>query len=247
MTPSLRKESELSRTEVARIPGTEARESAMRKNLAFVSMLSFMLLAAALTNYLVQAREQEKVPPRAVLEGLSKQLGSWREKETETLDARTLEVLKPDDYLQRTYLNDRGLPAFLFIGYFASQRSGSTYHSPQNCLPGAGWTMERRASVGVSAEPSAGQGLINQFIITKDNARMLTLYWYQGRGRTVASEYWGKIYTVKDAVTRQRTDGALVRVMLPISEGAGGEEAALKEGMDFVNQLLPELPRYIPD
>ena len=247
MNPELTKDPRFNHTAVARIPGTEQRSFDMRKNAPFVLMLLFLSLSAIYTNRLVQAREQEKVPPRETLEQMSKELGAWREHETETLDARTLEVLKPDDYLSRTYVNQKGLPAFLFIGYFSTQRNGSTYHSPQNCLPGAGWTMQARERLNVGAQASAGQGEINQFVVSKDTARMLTLYWYQGRGRTVASEYWGKIYTVKDAVVRQRTDGALVRVMVPIDDNAGGEQAALKEGMEFINQLMPELPRYIPD
>lgn len=234
-------------TQEAQIPGAEMQKSAMRKNIAFVVMLAFLLLSAAFTRYLAQARGQEKVPPRAKLDNLAPQLGVWREAETESLDPQTLEVLKPDDYIQRTYLGEGGVPVYLFIGYFSSQRNGQTYHSPQNCLPGAGWTMESRERQQVGSDQPAGQGEINQFIISKDGLKMLTLYWYQGRGRTVASEYWGKIYTVKDAVARQRTDGALVRVMLPIDEGRGGEQAALKAGMDFVSHLLPELPRYIPN
>lgn len=247
MTPDLINDRSLPRTEVARIPGTDGQESVMRKNIAFVVMLAFLLVSALFTNYLVQARGEEKIPPRVELSQLSTQLGAWRERETEHLDARTLEVLRPDDYIQRTYVNSSGAPAWLFIGYFGTQRNGSTYHSPQNCLPGAGWTMEARERQQIGEPQSAGQGEINQFIISKDGMKMMTLYWYQGRGRTVASEYWGKIYTVADAVSRQRTDGALVRVMLPIDETAGGEQAALATGLDFVSQLMPELPRYIPN
>lgn len=219
----------------------------MKKNLAFIVMLAFLLLSAAFTNYLALARGKEKVPPRAQLDSLAPQLGDWREHETETLDQQTLDVLKPDDYIQRTYTDSQGRPAYLFIGYFGSQRNGQTYHSPQNCLPGAGWTMEARERQRVRNDQSTGQGEINQFIVSKDGAKLMTLYWYQGRGRTVASEYWGKIYTVSDAVMRQRTDGALVRVMLPIDDSVGGEQAALKSGLDFVSHLLPELSRYIPD
>ena len=32
-------------------------------------------------------------------------------------------------------------PVSLFIGYFPTQRTGQSIHSPQNCLPGAGWTF----------------------------------------------------------------------------------------------------------
>ena len=31
------------------------------------------------------------------------------------------------------------LPVWLYVGFYESQRTVSTYHSPKNCLPGAGW------------------------------------------------------------------------------------------------------------
>jgi EpsI family protein len=176
---------------------------------------------------------------------LPAQLGAWREAETQTLDSATLEVLRPEDYLSRTYTNARGVPVFLFIGYYSSQRNGQTYHSPQNCLPGAGYRVLRHERLRL--DEGAQTGEINHYLIGKGGEKMLTLYWYQARGRVVASEYWGKIYTVQDAVARQRTDGALVRVMLPVDDKADGEGRALAEGMDFVKRLMPELPRLIPN
>ncbi|MFN0119234.1 MAG: exosortase C-terminal domain/associated protein EpsI [Blastocatellia bacterium] len=219
----------------------------MKSQTPFFLMLGFLLAAAVCTNYLSRVMASESVPGRAKLEDLPKKLGVWAEYETQTLDPRTLEVLKPDDYLQRTYSNEEKEPVFLFIGYFGSQRNGNTYHSPQNCLPGAGWSMEDRGRYKTDPAQSRGQGEINQFIVSKDGQRMVTLYWYQGRGRTVASEYWGKVWTVADAVTRQRTDGALVRVMTVVDDAKGGEAAALKNGLDFVGKLLPELGAPIPN
>jgi EpsI family protein len=137
------------------------------------------------------------------------------------------------------------MPAFLFIGYYASQRNGQTYHSPQNCLPGAGWAMLSHARLHLEERARAGE--INHYLIGKGGEKMLTLYWYQARGRMIASEYWGKIYTVEDAIARRRTDGALVRVMLPVDDKPEGEERALAAGLDFVRRLMPELPRYVPD
>jgi EpsI family protein len=218
----------------------------MKRHFSFIIMLAFLVLAAALTTYLARASERENVPSRAPLSELPGQLGPWRETETQALDAATLEVLRPDDYLSRTYANKQGVPVFLFIGYYASQRTGQTYHSPQNCLPGAGWAMLRHQRQ-VIGDARGEQSEINHYLIGKGEEKMLTLYWYQARGRVVASEYWGKVYTVQDAVARQRTDGALVRVMLPVNEARGGEAQALAEGLDFVRRLLPELPRHIPD
>lgn len=217
----------------------------MNRHASYITMLTFLLLTAAFTTYLTRASEREHVPPRAALSEMPAQLGAWRKTEEQTLDPATLEVLKPEDYLSRTYTGERGTPVFLFIGYYASQRNGQTYHSPQNCLPGAGWAMLRHERLPFNESHASGE--INHYLIGKGSEKMLTLYWYQARGRVVASEYWGKIYTVQDAITRRRTDGALVRVMLPVEDKAGGEERALADGLDFVRRLMPELPRYIPD
>jgi EpsI family protein len=72
----------------------------------------------------------------------------------------------------------------------------------------------------------------------------LLIYWYQGRGRAVASEYWGKIYTVVDSVKRRRSDGAMVRVIVPVQRS---EEDALALATDLAAQAAPLLPNFVPN
>ena len=50
---------------------------------------------------------------------------------------------------------------------------------------------------------------------TRDQ-RQFIIYWYQIHGRSVASEYMAKMLMVSDAISMDRTDGALVRVSTPI-------------------------------
>jgi EpsI family protein len=150
--------------------------------------------------------------------------------------------LGADEYTSRTYVNEQGATVFLFIAYYANQRQRRTYHSPQNCLPGAGWTLGAHQLHPLGAP---GQ-VINEYLIVKDGAQMLTLYWYHGRGRIVASEYWGRWYTLADAVWRGRTDGALVRVIVPLSVNLSAAQAR-EAGLHFAQNLLPVLPRYIPN
>src|SRR5262249_48831127 len=148
------------------------------------------------------------------------QFDSWRRVDAQSLDGATLRELKADDYLSAIYTNDRGAFVYLFVAYYASQRHRQTIHSPQNCMPGAGWTVSnhRRHTVGV-------RGQINEYLIEKDDERMLAFYWYQGRGRVEASEYWARAATIKDAMWLGRTDGALVRVIVPIGKGGNAIEA----------------------
>ena len=77
--------------------------------------------------------------------------------------------------------------------------------------------------------------------------RQLILYWYQSNGRIVASEYWSKFYLVADAVRFNRTDGAIVRIVAPIT-GTGREAEANAErvALRFINELLPKLDAFLP-
>lgn len=214
----------------------------MNSSTKYFAMLIFLCAAAAYTTFLTQARERENVPARESFDQFPEQLGAWKLYNSQTLDQRVLGLLAPDDYISRTYINAEGRPVFLFIAYYLSQRSGKTLHSPQNCLPGAGWEIIQRGNLSLP-----DNARINDFTIAKENDRMITYYWYQGRGRVEANEYWDKIYGVQDAVFKNRTDAALVRVMVDSSDKPGVEEASRQAAVDFINQLRPELIRFIPN
>ena len=136
-------------------------------------------------------------------------------------------------------------PINLFIGYFPSQRTGQTIHSPKNCLPGAGWVFESSGAVDLT-DTAGKPHRVGEYIISNGEARQFVLYWYQAHGRSVASEYMAKIYMVADAIRLNRTDGALVRVITPIAPGE--DTAAARERAEaYTRQLAPLLPRFIPD
>ena len=69
------------------------------------------------------------------------------------------------------------------------------------------------------------------------------LYWYQSQGRVIASEYWGKVYLVFDAIRNNRTDGALVRIVVPIGSN---ETEAETRAVAFAQTIYPLLGRYLP-
>src|SRR2546427_11588310 len=192
--------------------------------------------------YLGEARIERKQ-----LKDFPKQIGAWSQTGGDgQFDNQTLAVLRASDYLLRDYRGPDDRVVNFYVGYYASQRDGATYHSPLNCLPGAGWVLADPGEITITPKGKT-PFVANRYLIQNGDHKELLIYWYQGRGRVVASEYWGKIYTVQDAVTRRRTDGALVRVMLPVDDKPNGEERALASGLDFVRRLMPELPRYIPD
>src|SRR4029450_5982337 len=153
-------------------------------------------------------------------------------------------VLRADDYLSRNYALPDGRTASFYVGYYASQRTGATYHSPLNCLPGSGWEMDEAASVMIT--PANGEPAFeaNRYIVQNGDNKQLLIYWYQGRGRKLASEYWGKIYTVIDSVRLRRSDAAMVRVMIPIRIS---EPDAANAAADLSAKVATALPEFIPD
>jgi EpsI family protein len=167
------------------------------------------------------------------------------------LDQTVLDVLKLSDYMMRAYVptaeadNDsrtENTPLWLYVGYYQSQRTGVTYHSPKNCLPGAGWQFveSEQVTVPVREEPSM---TINKVLIQKGLDKQIILYWYHDRGRIIASEYWAKGFMVWDAVTKHRTDGALVRISVPVVTTS---EAAYQHALHFLQDFWPLLPEYLP-
>jgi EpsI family protein len=163
------------------------------------------------------------------------------------MEQNVLDVLKLSDYMMRVYTPARAepgisTPIWLYVGYYESQRTGATYHSPKNCLPGSGWQFVETDRVSVSVS-DATSIQINKVLIQKGLEQQMILYWYQDRGRVIASEYSAKGYMIWDAMTQNRTDGSLVRISLPVTTTP---ENAYQDGVRFLLDIWPLLLDYMP-
>jgi EpsI family protein len=178
------------------------------------------------------------------LSELSASLGDWRQKgDAIRFGDQTESVLRVSDYTMREYVAPNGRMANLYVGYYASQRTGATYHSPQNCLPGAGWVMREPESIEIKT--ASGKSFqANLYRLENGVYREVMIYWYQGRGRFEASEYADKINTIWDGVLRRRSDGALVRVMTSVG---GDEKAAIDAAADLSARLSEGLAAFVPE
>jgi EpsI family protein len=209
----------------------------------FWAMAALLVLGGAVVNFWAAAGEASA--PRRALAEFPVEVGGWRRVGGDIrFDAATEAVLRADDYVSRDYVADGGQAASLYVGYYATQRAGATYHSPLNCLPGAGWVLKEPSAVEVRPADGRAPFEANSFVIEHGNDRMLMLYWYQGRGRAVASEYVDKVYTVFDSIRLRRSDGAMVRVLVPFR---GSERDAVETASRFAASVAPNLPAYVPD
>lgn len=204
-----------------------------------------VVLLLAGTALLLQARgNSDRIPQSEPLMQVPRTIAGWDGSDVE-IDQQSLDILGAGDFLSRVYTQSgQSLPIGLFIGYFPSQRTGVSIHSPKHCLPGAGWGFESSRYVDLK-DVNGKAHQLGEYIITNGDNRQFVIYWYEAHGRSVASEYMAKVYLVADAIRLNRTDGALVRVITPINSSED-TNAARNRAETFVAQLAPMLPRFIP-
>jgi EpsI family protein len=212
-----------------------------------------LLLLSAAFFILNHRGDADNVPYSEPLSLMPETIGTWTGRDL-PLDSDTLAVLGKGDFLNRLYLstlpatqNPTGdsLPISLFIGYFPTQRTGQTMHSPQHCLPGAGWNFDSQRYTDIK-DINGKDYDVGEYVISNGEMRQFVIYWYQAHGRSVPNEYKAKAYMVADAIRMNRTDGALVRVITPVLPTESLDSARTR-AVRFTSQMVPFLPRFIPN
>jgi len=210
-----------------------------------------LILLAAVVPARALPRRVELQPARDEFSSFPQEVGGWQG-QRQRLEGIYLDTLKLDDYVLADYVHPgtgaaAAVPVNLYVAYYASQRTGQSAHSPRSCLPGGGWRIvdfSRRELSGVAGP--AGALHVNRVVIQQGAQRELVYYWFQQRGRDITNEYLVKWYLLQDALLRNRTDGALVRLITPLdaSETEGLADARMT---DFARSMLPTLRNYLPN
>ncbi len=202
------------------------------------------LLLIVQTALLYSSIRPEYIPTSRPLDGFPRQFGSWVTVQESQVDAETASILKADDTLNRLYASPTAdVKVSLFVASFRTQRNGKAPHSPKNCMPGAGWTQMSSENYPIDAGVGAPI-VVNRYVIVHGEERELVLYWYQSRDRVVADEFTAKYWVVADAIRLNRTDTALVRVIVPIVNN--NEDAATQVGSEFIRSFFSNLRQYLP-
>lgn len=188
---------------------------------------------------------QRALPLRAPLAAsVPAQIGGRTGSDVTISDAE-VKVAGVTSYLLRNYTpsdtTSGALPFSVYVGYYDSQMQGKTIHSPKNCLPGAGW--EALAATTADLETPGGRVRVNRYLLQNKQAQALVLYWYQGRGRVESNEYVVKWDLLRDAALRQRSDEALVRVVVPVKDD---QEAAFRTAVEAAQALVPAMFTSLP-
>lgn len=184
------------------------------------------------------------VEPRAQLAAYPMQLGDWAGQRA-YLDPDVTRILSASDYLAADFDRpDATAPVGLFVAWYARQADGTGIHSPEICLPAAGWEI---ASLDRTDLTAGGETFaVNRAIIQKGLDKQMVLYWFEQRGRRLTSDWQAKFSAVRDGLLTGRSDGMMVRFTTPLhpDESEADAEARLQQ---MARAALPELTPLIPD
>lgn len=188
---------------------------------------------------------EEVVPEREMFSQFPLIKNGWTGQEG-VIEDRVLASLSLSDILFANYRRaDIDMPINIYVAYYASQSTGATIHSPRSCIPGGGWEITSLEQLDLSDSLGMEGPEVNRAIIQMGAQRQLVYYWFQQRGRTITNEYLAKWYLLQDGLTMSRSDGALVRLVIPIPAD-GDEASADKDLQQFLRDFYSDLERFIP-
>jgi EpsI family protein len=200
---------------------------------------------------LLSTRSQKEVPLAGSLQTVLPTWNGYAVKE-QTVTPEEQKVAGMSDYVARTYWKDSTIAFTTYVGYYDRQTQGKSMHSPRNCLPGAGWEILRSEQGTITA--AGATHTVNKYLLKNGATQALVLYWYQGRGRIVASEYAVKWNLLRDAALKGHTEEALVRIVVFVPRAGQLSPEALERafvdaenlGKEVGTKLLTDVARVLP-
>jgi len=189
---------------------------------------------------------REKIPISKSFDEFPLDISEWSGIRS-TFGKDILEALDLSDYINIDYRNGSRKAVNLYVAYYESQRKGESIHSPATCLPGGGWEYTQTGKTTIPLSQGKKETMnVNQAFMQLGDMKQLSYYWFPKGGRILTNAYQLKLYTFWDALTQQRTDGALVRLITPVynSEDLADAEERLQR---FAGKIQPVLSEFLPD
>lgn len=173
-------------------------------------------------------------------------LGDWTGQPNPPLSAGVERTLAASDYYGAKFTRGSSdLPVDFFSAYYKDQTKGGI-HSPEICLPGAGWEIAALERVDVAPRLGLAEPFrINRAVIQKGQVRQLVYYWFEQHGRHIAWDFEAKLLLLWDGFTIGRTDGALVRLTTLIGRNETEADAQARLD-DMFLRTIAVLPDFVP-
>jgi exosortase D (VPLPA-CTERM-specific) len=225
------------------IPGDVERK---RRDIGLLPWVVPVMLAGLVASSVYIQGKENIIPERRVFAEFPLTIGDWKGT-TDTLEENILAALKTEDYIMSDYVKGSGDMVNFYVAYYGDQSAGSAAHSPRSCIPGGGWLIKDLDVRTLDGIEMNGRPLeVNRLLIRKGNYSQVVYYWFQQRGRDITNEWLVKWFLFWDAMTQNRTDGALVRLTAYV--GPGEDPSVADERLvGFANEVIPYLSEYIPN
>jgi len=173
-------------------------------------------------------------------------VGEWSADRRLPMAQKFLDALDLSEYVIADYSNRTGKSVNFYVAYYETQTKGKSIHSPATCLPGSGWDFRQSGAVTISNTSTNNSAMrVNRAVMQLGRQYQISYYWFSQRGRILTSAYKLKLFVFWDSLTKQRTDGSLVRLVTQVYEGEKLEEAE-ERLQKFVRDIVPVLDEYIP-
>lgn len=208
-----------------------------------VFIVSVLLLS--LTLILSRGVEfREAIPMSKSFDTFPMEIGKWQGIH-QPMETIIIDALDLTDYIMVDYQDGKGHLINFYVAYYESQRKGESIHSPATCLRGSGWVFGQSGRSDISLGGDATLP-VNRAVISKGPYRQISYYWFPMRGRMLTNAFQMKWFNFWDALTQQRTDGALVRVIAPVGENENPAEAEARL-QGFIREMVPVLGTFLPE
>lgn len=203
------------------------------------------LILLAVPAHATMMNRDQIVPVRPGLVTFPVQFGDWRGQPS-SIDAQTQEILGSTDYFLGDFVQASNPGVVnLWIAYYGTQVKSAAMHTPQQCLPGAGWEFVSLETINSPTANANGETFsINRALITDGRQEMLVYYWLEARGGQYANPQMFKASNVKASLFEGRSDGALVRLITPLLVGESEAEADARL-VDFITLAYPALEPHV--
>lgn len=203
----------------------------------------FIILSTIIISQAVEFRE--KIPISKSFDQFPLRIEDWTGTRRD-MEQKFIDTLDLSDYVIIDYKNTDGKDVNFYVAYYESQSKGESIHSPETCLPGSGWIFQNQGSMRIPIAGKADKTMpVNRAVMEKSGYRQLVYYWFPQRGRILTNAYQLKLYTFWDALTRQRTDGALVRLVTMVYPNEEVSDAE-KRMQEFTQEVVPVLNEFLP-
>ncbi|SDB57978.1 EpsI family protein [Desulfonatronum thiosulfatophilum] len=165
----------------------------------------------------------------------------WKMVSSYDFSDNVMEILKPTDILNRTYIRKGERPVDLHIGYYDGGKGTGVIHSPKHCLPGGGWQVisSERLTMTIGTE---NVNMV-QAVYQLGETREVFLYWFQTRDRSLNNEYSLKLAEVTGSLLHGRRDTAFIRISTRYD---GDLEQGLRRTRDFASDFYPVIREFLP-